>query len=736
MRQALRGKKANRAAREVATGAPLTRSRRRALDNLLDGAEAWLLKRGIGPLARSSCLRTFAQVAVRKRQSIKKWSEQTWREALASPSIKHGRQWAIALAFHRYKKNFAPWLHQHYSRNHSSYLLAIKFFPKNAVDALCQQIIGKLHSIGYANNNSMRKGMTGNICEIILEAGKCSLRSFTPERINSLKKHGKRHLRVKLGHMLSVALCELGVLAEPIYLSTQGGPDVSTYRAANSVDPEWTAWIDRWCQTTTKEETTIRSAYSALMTAGRWLKFSHPKANSPAHWTRGIAAEYVRAVHDMKVGDFMERLPINVKARVGKPLAPGSKEFKLSALRCYFRDLEDWGWVKFGFNPDRILRSSITIRSQIGPDPRPIDDAIWAKLIWAGLKLSRDDVSKWRQYKYPFEYVKAVALVWLFSGLRGSEIRRLPVNCVKRDAAALSVDLIADRIKQRPTVCMLRVPVNKTGNSYEKPVDSVLADAIDDWLRVRPAQSSRIDRKTRLPVDFLFVHRAKQVGEGFINTSIIPLLCTLAGVPQSDSIGSITSHRARATMATHLANAKEPLTLYELAAWLGHRSVKSTMHYVATSLTQLTTAFQDADYFRRNIRTIEVLLDRGIVRDGTSSTESPYKYYNLGAVGYCANEFWAQCQHRMACIKCPFHVPKDDARFPLMEARGDLIRMLEQVALTESEEQALKSDIVQLDAALEKLPAAGHSPAKTEPVTKRSGRKRKHPKHKAGHRGG
>lgn len=39
-----------------------------------------------------------------------------------------------------------------------------------------------------------------------------------------------------------------------------------------------------------------------------------------------------------------------------------------------------------------------------------------------------------------------------------------------------------------------------------------------------------------------------------------------AGLPAADVRGTITSHRARSTIASRLYNAKEPMTLFELQA--------------------------------------------------------------------------------------------------------------------------------------------------------------------------
>ena len=56
-----------------------------------------------------------------------------------------------------------------------------------------------------------------------------------------------------------------------------------------------------------------------------------------------------------------------------------------------------------------------------------------------------------------------------------------------------------------------------------------------------------------------------------------------------------------------LYNAKEPMTLFELQAWLGHRTPSTTQHFAKITPSTLTRAYTDAGYFARNIRTIEVL---------------------------------------------------------------------------------------------------------------------------------
>ena len=61
------------------------------------------------------------------------------------------------------------------------------------------------------------------------------------------------------------------------------------------------------------------------------------------------------------------------------------------------------------------------------------------------------------------------------------------------------------------------------------------------------------------------------------------------------------------------------MTLFELQAWLGHRSPLSTQYYAKILPTTLARAYADAGYFARNVRTIEVLVDRESVQNGTAA---------------------------------------------------------------------------------------------------------------------
>ena len=144
------------------------------------------------------------------------------------------------------------------------------------------------------------------------------------------------------------------------------------------------------------------------------------------------------------------------------------------------------------------------------------------------------------------------------------------------------------------------------------------------------------------------------------------------------------------------------MTLFELQAWLGHRSPQSTQFYAKITPTTLTRAYHDAGYFARNVRTIEVLIDRDAVTSGAAAAGEPWQHYDLGH-GYCTYTFFEQCPHRMACAKCDFYTPKGSAKAQLLEAKGNLQKMLVSIPLTDDERAAVDDGQTALDRLLGRL---------------------------------
>ncbi|AUY47834.1 integrase [Streptomyces sp. CB01881] len=473
----------------------------------------------------------------------------------------------------------------------------------------------------------------------------------------------------------------------------------------------------RWRKLSTHEPATIRSMFSVILIAGRWAAEKHPQALTPDLWTRDIAAEYVADTLHAVIGQWAGHN--RNKSRWGQELSAVGKTQRIGSVRGFFADLIEWEWITARFDPRRVLSLPLSIRAGMGPNPRIIDDASWAKLMAAGLTLTSDDLlaygtpaakaSGWHRNYYPIEMVRALVGVWLFGGLRVDEIRRLERDCVDWDEGT------DDTTGEKFRICLLRIPQNKTSGAFSKPVDPLVGELIEAWQAVRPSQPDIADRKTGRLRQHLFCYRAQLVGKAYLNEKLIPILCGKAGIPESDSRGALTSHRARATIATQLLNARESLSLADLQQWLGHKHAASTRHYAAILQRTLTAAYRKAEYFARNVRTIQVLIDRDAILTGAATGGGqPWKYYDLGE-GYCSYDFFAKCPHRLACARCPFYLPKDSTRGQLLNVKDGIQQMLEQLDLTADEREALEGDREAVEALLDRLTdvptPAGPTPA-------------------------
>ena len=196
-----------------------------------------------------------------------------------------------------------------------------------------------------------------------------------------------------------------------------------------------------------------------------------------------------------------------------------------------------------------------------------------------------------------------------------------------------------------------------------------------------------------------------------------------AGRPATDVRGNITSRRARSTIASQLYNAKEPMTLFELQAWLGHRTPTTTEHYAKITPNTLSKAYTEAGYFARNTRTIEVLLDRDAVASGATAAGQPWQHYDLGH-GYCTYTFFEQCPHRMAFAKCDFYTPKNSTKAQLLEAKNNLQRMLASIPLTDDERAAVDDGQGALNSLLGPRPT--FRPRQEPPLARSASRQRSH----------
>lgn len=567
-------------------------------------------------------------------------------------------------------------------------------FEKPLLEAQLEQLRVTLVSQGYTSKGNDFVSRALGVALLVsrspfLEDLSCELLDDLHEAATT-KSHRKGIRRLAYG------LFALNFIPRPVVV-----PLNQTYEekpgTVDGIHPDWLAVCRRWRETSTLTRVTRRGNYRQLLVVGRWLANMHPTVTRPEQWTAAVARDFVVMVEQMWAGDWVS----HKRRNSGKPLKASTKSGLIYIVRKFFQDCQEWGWARLSFNPRRCLQPSSTLLSQVVAAPRVIADDMWAKLLWAGLNLSEEDVCAVQSGDgYPIEMLRAVAITWLFGGLRMNEIRRLRVGCVRWQQALFEGTSETDPTGE--TVCLLSIPVNKTGSAFTKPIDPVMGRAIEAWEAVRPVAGTTLDRKTNERVDYLFNCRGRLLYRGYINQRLIPLLCYKAGIPLEDARGRITSHRARATIASQLYNARDGMNFHDLQAWLGHSSPEATQYYVSVSPARQAEAYAEAGYLEQNRRFINVLIDQEAVRNGDAQQGKPWRFYDVGH-GHCTYDFFDQCPHRLACARCSFYVPKLSSHLQLQQARHNLEQMMQILVLNEHEQAAVADGVLVIEQLLDRL---------------------------------
>ncbi len=671
---------------------------------------------------RSSVIRVILKEINKKQTTFWEWKKEDWAEITACSNDIFNKKYGvysgiqISLLVIVYLL-FQFDLHREGGSKLSSYLIASKVFGKEFIQQGCNQITKAYLNLGYTRKGQEKKLRTV-ISDLFLANHSPYIEDLTIDILKNLRENKNIPSYVKTELIsLSVVLSNLGIISEPLDIVIKDGELFGNEDARKNVSPEWFQWCQRWHNTCTLSSRTRQRTYYDILKVGRWLTDKHPEIKSPLQWTRQLAIEFIAQVNQMKIGDYVENINRGCDKQ-GKPLSPVTKSCFISGVRRFFKDCQEWEWIPRKFSPERALATPGSITALIKPNPKVIADDIWAKLLWAGLNLKEEDLpfTVIGSYVYPLVLVQAVTITWLFAGIRNNEIIRLRVGCIRWQKDDVIIPG-TNEVVSKDAICYLEIPVNKTSPGYIKPVDRVLGEVIEAWEKLRPVQKPLIDKKDGSLVDFLFMHRGRKIGNLFINDSIIPILCKKAGIPSKDVKGNITSHRARSTIATQLSTSKEPMTLFELKEWLGHADINSTINYAKVIPTKLAKSYQDAEYFKRNLRTVEVLIDQEAIITGAATNGEPWKYYDLGH-GLCTYDFFSQCKHRMACARCGFYIPKGSSKAQIIEAKSNLERMLQEIPLTEDEQFAVSEGIealTKLKARLADVPTpSGQTPRQLE----------------------
>ena len=373
--------------------------------------------------------------------------------------------------------------------------LARFVFGAGIVEESMRQASAVLDQWGYRGAASGKHRLRGVFSQALLINRSPRLEDLDTAAFERLRAHpatGDHH--GEMLYALQRAVAALGHCDPPVRTGHHHAPGIEGTATA------WAGWVERWHDTSTLTPR-VRAAVRTIMAkAGRWLVAEHPEITEPGQWTRQTCAAWVAVVDRMNVGDYVQRRD-HLHARAGTPISPRTKAHNLMATRTFFRDCQEWEWIGRRFDPARALAVPRSVSALIGTNPRVIADEVWAKLLWAGLNLDQDDLpGNSADTYYPMELIRAITLTWLFSGLRSDELSRLRVGCVRwqhngQPIAADSPDVLAE-----DAVCLLDVPVHKTGTAFTKPVDPLLGQAIEAWQALRPRSADHArpqDQRTR-----------------------------------------------------------------------------------------------------------------------------------------------------------------------------------------------------------------------------------------------
>jgi integrase len=596
------------------------------------------------------------------------WPKEIWVEAIQhAPGAKHAsgtRFWMLLLAY-----LFCDML---YVGTATAYWpMAETIFGRELAEAGVNKVRTQLTSIGYAGDQRKegRLRWITALCMLVnrnplLETFSAQLLTTVDDLLPAISGAGHTQGRWALLR-LQTALCYLGVLDEPVLLDLSQQKTLylpARWQNDPTVDPIWLAWVCAFYdQTPSYDERRRRQMCYSLLMAGRWLKQHHPEIREPADWTEALAAEYVTYTCQALLSDL--RLPSPTSSfhtqQVPQRLSPRTIDGRLIFMRSFFSHLQRRTYTVNGqprpklqltWLPHEAFRTPNTILAACQPNPKDIAEDTWFKLIWAACTLTQDKLrAHSRNPQYPLAYYRAAALIWVTAARRSDEIRRLHQGCVSREWAPQMQDEQGVPIEPAEELCYLRVPTNKMRGEFYVPIPSYVADAILVWESVRPPnQEPLLDRKTRKPTHYLFQYRNELMGQKFLNGSVIPLLCKLAGVNQTDVVGRITSHRARATTATWMH--KMGMAPSDIGRLLGHTDpLKSLPWYLREDKHHLGRAYRKANPLERYVA--------AILDTNAQARQEPCVFYYLsdgpeGRPSMCGNPHFSRCIHQMKCIEC------------------------------------------------------------------------------------
>jgi integrase len=595
----------------------------------------------------------------------------------------------------------------------SAFGSANAYFGACLVGQQCRRVQDVLVGKGYRDGPGSTSRLRWCLSLLFILNRSPFLEDLSPHLLIALNEDEQVGHRREACGRVTMALEDLHILSP-----RPKAPLVVADRFENSaMAHEWYEWCMAWYKSAVDLTPRLRHAYTCtILTIGRWLHARFPDVCTPERWTEDLALRFRSDLCAWTIGQYASdkaRHILETKGLLGAPLSAKGLVTYLTVLRRYFTDLSmrphavggaPARKIRLDFIPKEVFTAPIALQRAIDRTaPRDIDLRIWARLTMAAATLSAGDLPQGT--RYPLSFYRALGLIWVTSARRPNEIARLRLECVRQDWEPTMLDedshpvawqVVSDTARQDehgrqsarvPRISYLHIPSGKTQGPFWIWIPDYVVDAINAWKQERPPQQhALLDWKDQEYVDYLFCLKESRVGSKFMNQSLIPTLCTKAGVDAEDAKGRITGHRGRSTRLTLLR--QNGVSLDDLAAYAGHTNTQTIRRYVAYNPIQLHRVIKDADDLSR---IIEGVVDMQAAAKGVPALRWFIGYDADGQPMYCGNQVYHTCPHRLDCAKCGMFIGGEHAR--LLQEGEQTLPISSKVPMTPVEKCVVDGDV-------------------------------------------
>ena len=320
----------------------------------------------------------------RRQKSFWGWNDPAWVELANSRRCDSNRLIAVAYLLCGFQ-SFSAFD----KRRQTLFRLAERVVGTERFAGMIKEVQSGLLSLGYKARTTRLVGVT--IAQVLLRARATSLDDLTREQLLSVQGQAVNGTVEKCLIAVSRYLAAQAVIDSPLSRVGRARYLDDSHALTADVPTEWARLARYWHDTSTLSSGVRVRHYYRLLCVGRWLRTAHADVKGPSDWTRATAAEAVAMLSTQTSGQWSHVRTGRIR-NFGRVLAPSTRIQGMTTLRTFFQDLQQWEVIPARFEPYRAFRAPRSLASLVQSDPRVLADDVWAKLVWAGMNLTSEDL--------------------------------------------------------------------------------------------------------------------------------------------------------------------------------------------------------------------------------------------------------------------------------------------------------------------------------------------------------